>query len=85
MTNIKFTVVSIIDNGIGFDNRRAKDIFSLFFTLHDKGKYKGSGMGLPICKKIMDIHQGFITAVSRNFHGATFNCFFPSETIRNIS
>ncbi|HTE26924.1 sensor histidine kinase [Flavitalea sp.] len=85
MGNIKFTVVSIIDNGIGFDNQYAKDIFSLFFRLHDKGKYKGSGMGLPVCKKIMVIHQGFITAESSNFHGATFNCFFPSETIKNIS
>jgi len=85
MGNIKFTVVSVLDNGIGFNNQHAKDIFSLFFRLHDKGKYKGSGMGLPICKKIMDIHQGFITAESRNFHGATVNCFFPLETMRYIS
>ena len=85
MGNIKFTVISVIDNGVGFDKQYAKDIFSLFFRLHDKGKYKGSGMGLPVCKKIMDIHQGFITAESSNFHGATFNCFFPSEIMRNIS
>jgi light-regulated signal transduction histidine kinase (bacteriophytochrome) len=77
MGNITFTVVAIIDNGIGFDKHYAEDIFSLFFKLHDKGKYRGSGIGLPICKKIMDIHQGFITAESRNFNGAIFNCFFP--------
>jgi signal transduction histidine kinase len=84
MDNIKFIVVSIIDNGIGFDNKYANDIFSLFFRLHEKGIYKGSGMGLPICKKIMEVHQGFITAESRNFNGASFNCFFPSERIRGI-
>lgn len=85
VVNSKFTVLSVIDNGNGFESQHASNMFSPFFQLHDHGKYKGSGMGLPLCKKIMEIHQGFITAKSSNHNGSTFNCFFPSEIIRNIT
>jgi signal transduction histidine kinase len=69
--------VSISDNGIGFDKKDAENIFKLFYRLHDKSRYKGSGLGLAICKKIMHLHNGFITAESVPGKGSTFNCFFP--------
>jgi signal transduction histidine kinase len=69
----------IEDDGIGFDNNYAQDIFKIFYRLHPKGAYKGSGIGLAICRKIMDIHGGFIFAESGPEQGAKFHCFFPVE------
>jgi PAS domain S-box-containing protein len=78
-----YIILSISDNGIGFDEQEAEKIFELFFQLNTKGTYKGSGIGLAICKKIMDMHGGFITAEARPAHGATFSCYFPAgEKIR---
>jgi signal transduction histidine kinase len=70
----------IEDDGIGFDSSYSEDIFKIFYRLHPKGAYKGSGIGLAICRKIMDIHGGFITAESGAQTGARFHCFFPVET-----
>lgn len=72
-----YECISITDNGIGFDKKEAENIFNIFYRLHDKSRYKGSGMGLAICKKIMNLHNGFITAESVPGRGSTFNCFFP--------
>jgi light-regulated signal transduction histidine kinase (bacteriophytochrome) len=85
VVNSKFTVLSVIDNGIGFESQHARNMFSPFFQLHGHGKYKGSVMALPLCKKIMEIHQGYITAKCSNYNGSTFNCFFPSQIIRSIT
>ena len=70
---------TIEDDGIGFDGSYAEDIFKIFYRLHPKGAYKGSGIGLAICRKIMDIHGGFIIAESGANTGAKFHCFFPVE------
>jgi PAS domain S-box-containing protein len=72
-----YTIISVSDNGIGFNEEQSDKIFELFFRLHDKSIYKGSGIGLAICKKIMAMHGGFITAEGRPANGATFNCYFP--------
>jgi len=70
-----YFVVTISDNGIGFQPEDEEKIFEMFYRVHEK-KYRGSGIGLPICKKIMDIHGGFITAKCNP--GCTeFNCYFP--------
>ena len=71
--------ISVIDNGIGFSNEDAKNIFSMFYKLHEKNKYKGSGIGLSICKKIMDLHNGFITALGNPEISSEFSCYFPAE------
>jgi signal transduction histidine kinase len=73
-----YIIISVSDNGIGFREADAEKIFELFFQLNTKGLYKGSGIGLTICKKIMDMHGGFITAEGDLAHGATFNCYFPA-------
>ncbi len=75
----KYDVISITDNGHGFNPEHATDIFKMFFRIPETRNHKGSGMGLAICKKIMDIHGGFITAESVPENGANFYCYFPSE------
>jgi light-regulated signal transduction histidine kinase (bacteriophytochrome) len=78
----KYVVISIADNGIGFDPWYERQIFTMFFKLHEKRKYKGSGLGLSICKKIMEIHQGHINAETVPYEGSKFNCYFPVEKIK---
>lgn len=75
-----YAIISIADNGIGFEEEYAEKIFEMFFRLHEKkDKYKGSGVGLCVCRKIVTMHGGFITAEGIPAHGATFNCYFPLE------
>lgn len=69
--------ISIADNGIGFDNNYATVIFQVFKRLHAQNEYGGTGIGLALCKEIMQNHNGFITASGKEKEGATFNLFFP--------
>ena len=70
-----YFVVTVSDNGIGFLPEDEEKIFEMFYRVHEK-KYRGSGIGLPISKKIMDIHGGFIAAKC-NPECTEFNCYFP--------
>ena len=65
------------DNGIGFDNQYANRIFQVFQRLHGKTEYSGSGIGLAICKKIVEYHHGLILAESRPGSGAEFRVVLP--------
>lgn len=65
------------DNGIGFEQEYAEKIFTLFSRLHNKDEYSGTGIGLSICKKIIDNHLGYIFAKSEPNKGAEFNIFLP--------
>lgn len=65
------------DNGIGFEPEYAEQIFSLFQRLNHKDEYTGSGIGLAICKKILDNSGGFIRAEGQPGEGATFYVYFP--------
>ena len=69
--------LSFTDNGIGFTQAYARKIFLIFQRLHGRDEYEGTGMGLAICKKIMEKHGGTINAVSEPGKGATFTCWFP--------
>jgi PAS domain S-box-containing protein len=71
--------ISIEDNGIGFENIYSEKIFELFTRLHNKNKYSGTGIGLAICKKIAENHNGFITAESNLDTGAVFNVYLPAS------
>lgn len=65
------------DNGIGFDTRYLPKMFTLFQRLHGKDEYEGTGFGLAICKKIVDLHNGVIDAVSEPGKGADFIVSLP--------
>ena len=71
-------VISIRDNGIGFDPQYAEAIFNVFKRMHSQEKYPGTGIGLAICKKIVERHGGHIWADSQPGHGATFYFTIPA-------
>ncbi len=73
----KYYKISVKDNGLGFDQQYAEDIFILFFRLHPKSEFAGSGIGLSICKKIVENHNGFITAQGIPGYGSVFSFFLP--------
>lgn len=77
MPDMDYNRISVKDNGIGFNQIYANKIFEIFQRLHGKNEYAGSGIGLAICKKIVENHQGFITAQGKEGEGATFNIFIP--------
>ncbi|PUZ27169.1 hypothetical protein GA0116948_10431 [Chitinophaga costaii] len=67
----------IRDNGIGFEEKYLEKMFSLFQRLHTRDKYEGTGIGLTICKKIVELHKGNITATSTPGIGSTFIITLP--------
>jgi light-regulated signal transduction histidine kinase (bacteriophytochrome) len=73
-----FHMIEFRDNGIGFEEKYLDRIFIIFQRLHGKMEYDGTGIGLAVCKKIMLIHQGYITATSSPDNGATFKLYFPA-------
>jgi two-component system, chemotaxis family, CheB/CheR fusion protein len=72
-----YICINIQDNGIGFDDRFAQNIFLLFQRLHSKDAYEGTGIGLAIAKKIIEKHHGIITAKSRENKGSAFTIILP--------
>lgn len=69
--------ISISDNGIGFEQHFSEKIFELFQRLHGKNEYNGTGIGLAIVKKIVENHNGIITAKGQLNKGATFDIYLP--------
>jgi two-component system CheB/CheR fusion protein len=69
--------IEIKDNGIGFDQRLEKQLFLAFHRLHSQDKYAGTGIGLALCKKIVTIHHGEISAISKENEGAQFTVILP--------
>lgn len=67
----------VSDNGIGFDEQHAERIFSIFQRLHGRTEYEGTGIGLALCRKIVERHNGIITASSKPGQGATFIIKLP--------
>ena len=69
--------IRVEDNGIGFDGKFRDRIFKPFERLHGKNEYAGTGIGLAICKRIVERHKGTITASSKNLEGAVFIIKLP--------
>ena len=69
--------ISFKDNGIGFEPEYSKKIFEVFQRLHARTEYGGTGIGLAICKKIIENHNGFIFGESHLNEGATFHVYLP--------
>jgi len=72
--------LSFSDNGIGFDPQYKDRIFEVFQRLHGKDEFKGTGIGLAIVKKIVENHNGIITANGELDKGATFDIYFPEPS-----
>ena len=71
--------VSVADNGIGFDEKYKEKIFGLFQRLNTESPKSGTGIGLAICKKIIENHNGFITVTSTPAKGSTFRIILPKK------
>lgn len=75
-----FVRITVKDNGIGFDEIYLDRIFMIFQSLHDRQTYQGTGIGLAITKKIIERHNGLITAKSTEDAGATFIIILPIKS-----
>ena len=73
----RYCRIFVEDNGIGFDQKYAEEIFGMFRRLHNNGDYAGTGVGLALCKKIAELHNGYISARSKVNEGATFIVSLP--------
>src|SRR5690606_13641119 len=71
--------IMVEDNGIGFDSKYTNEIFQVFKRPHSYHEYEGTGVGLSICKKIVEKHNGTITAKSEPGKGATFEIWLPEK------
>jgi len=79
LKNKPYCHIAVTDNGIGFNPKYKDKIFEVFQRLHVKEDYPGTGIGLAIVKKIVQNHNGIITANSKPNEGATFNIYLPVE------
>jgi signal transduction histidine kinase len=69
--------ITYTDNGIGFDRKYKDRIFEVFQRLNPREAYTGTGMGLAICKRIVENHKGIITAAGELNKGARFDIYIP--------
>jgi signal transduction histidine kinase len=74
-----FYAIYVQDNGIGFEQKYSDEIFTLFKRLNSNDKYEGTGIGLSICKKIVEQHKGFISVTSSLNEGTTFKIILPAR------
>jgi signal transduction histidine kinase len=75
----KFCRIYVQDNGIGFDQKYAEEIFGMFKRLHHNSEFQGTGIGLALCKKIVEQHKGYISARSKVNEGSTFIVSLPLQ------
>ncbi|ABQ06219.1 PAS domain-containing sensor histidine kinase [Flavobacterium johnsoniae] len=78
-----FAVITVEDNGIGFNENQAERIFETFTRLNSKDSYEGTGLGLSLCKKIVERHAGTITASGSPYNGAVFTIVLPLKQEEN--
>jgi signal transduction histidine kinase len=78
-SGVPFHKITVKDNGIGFDSKHNNEIFKVFKRLHSYHEYEGTGVGLSICKKIIEKHGGFIRAESLPGQGSCFIIGLPEK------
>lgn len=71
--------ITVADKGIGFEAQYADRIFEVFQRLHNKDEFEGTGIGLAICRKIIQNHKGYIAAYGKPGLGALFVIYLPVE------
>jgi PAS domain S-box-containing protein len=81
----EFCELSVQDNGIGFEEKYAEKIFAVFQRLHGREQYEGTGVGLAVCRRIVDRHHGTILARSKLGQGATFIISLPVRQAKGAS
>lgn len=81
----KFCRIFVEDNGIGFDQKYAEQIFDMFRRLHVNVEFAGTGIGLALCKKIVEKHMGFISAQSKIDKGSTFIISLPMSQMEMVA
>jgi signal transduction histidine kinase len=74
---LRILSIEIADNCLGFSQEHLHKVFNVFYRAHDKGKFGGSGLGLSICKKIVENHGGSISVNSVENEGSTFKINLP--------
>ncbi|MDF2436179.1 MAG: domain S-box protein [Bacteroidota bacterium] len=77
--DIKYCHIVFTDNGIGFDAKYRERIFEVFQRLHTLVEYEGTGIGLSICKRIVENHEGFMIASGEPDRGARFDIYIPAK------
>jgi light-regulated signal transduction histidine kinase (bacteriophytochrome) len=77
--------IVVADQGIGFDQPEADKIFNAFTRLNSKDKYEGTGLGLALCKKIVERHHGNISAIGETNKGAVFTIVLPLVQDRKLN
>jgi len=73
----EFCRIFVEDNGIGFEQKYAEQIFDMFTRLHLNDEFEGTGIGLALCKKIVEKHDGYISARSKINEGSVFIISLP--------
>ncbi len=73
----RYLEITVADNGIGFDQQFAEQIFQIFERLHSVDEFEGTGVGLALCKKIVENHGGHIFASAKEGKGASFHILLP--------
>jgi light-regulated signal transduction histidine kinase (bacteriophytochrome) len=84
LANAETWQISIADNGIGFDEKYLDRIFTVFQRLHGRNTYEGTGVGLAVCRRIVERHNGSITARSKPGQGATFTFKLPATQPKGV-
>ena len=83
VSGLAYDKITVRDNGIGFSNEHVDRMFDPFIRLNSKDKYEGTGLGLALCKKIVDRHHGIIFANGAKDEGAVFTILLPLNTIKS--